>query len=741
MTSSGATETIRGTIERVSYRNPENGYAVLQVMLEGSRDKITVVGLAPHAAAGTYAIITGEYREHPKFGRQFALHNLTDTPPSSSYDIERYLSSGLIAGIGKKTAERLVQEFGTTALDVIKDDPDAVAAIPGIGKKKAELLSTALTNQSSFDQTLRFLVEHRISPHLSYKIYERFKHNTLETIQKDPYILAREIRGIGFQTADAIAMNLGTGPLSPQRLQAGVYAALSDASDDGHCCLPKHILLQKAQLLLGIEEIEEITTTIQSLLDQDILVSYRDGIFIKSVALAEDAVASWIANRSTRSGLLRIGDAAIQDAIKEAEQILGMTLSPEQHKAVEIAAKEPFMIITGGPGCGKTTVIKAITQLFERVGISFAMAAPTGKAAQRMSQVCAVPASTIHRLLKYDPVSNGFVFNARNPLPYEAIIVDEASMIDLLLAQDLLAAIPDKCTLILVGDKDQLPSVGAGRVFGDLVSCYGVRVVQLSKLYRRSDSSNITTVAHMINMGELPTIPMPDGQTKSDAYFILRENAEDAGKLLESLVAEQIPRKFGFSGSEIVVLTPTNRGPLGTRELNKRLQERLNPQASHPADKILEIGDSNYRIGDRVCQRVNNYKIDPNGVYNGDMGTIVDVDTDVQRLTVELWDGRLVQYPRGEISQLSLAYALTVHRSQGMEAPCVVFALDTSHFTLLERQLVYTGVTRAKKLLIIVGSQRALGIAAKRAQTKKRCTYLTERIRQILNNEEPTWED
>jgi exodeoxyribonuclease V alpha subunit len=402
------------------------------------------------------------------------------------------------------------------------------------------------------------------------------------------------------------------------------------------------------------------------------------------------------------------------------------------------------LIITGGPGCGKTTIIKALTILFEKAGLAFALAAPTGRAAQRMSQVTAAPASTIHRLLKYDPTTTDFIFNARNPLPYDALIIDEASMVDIMLARDLFAAIQKRTILILVGDKDQLPSVGPGRVFGDLVSCKDIRVVALSKLFRRANESAINSVAYMINTGEVPSIPTPDGVTKSDAYFIQRDDTEESGRLIESLVADQIPKKFGFSGAEIAVLTPSNRGPVGTIELNKRIQEKLNPRASHSEDEILEIGDMTFRVGDRVCQRVNNYKIDPSGVFNGDMGTIYRVDREEQRLTVELWDGRLIEYPRGEIGQLSLAYAVTVHRSQGMEVPCVVFAIDNSHFTLLERQLVYTGVTRAKKLLIIVGSKRALGIAAKRAQTKRRCTLLLERISSILLPNQPElipWND
>lgn len=729
--------TVQGTVDRITYRNPDNGYTVMQVVVDDSYERITVVGTSPHAAVGSHVMIKGHFIVHPKFGKQLAIESITETPPSSPEGIERYLSSGLIVGIGKKTAERLVKELGTGALEAIKTDPDKVAKISGVGKKKAELLHQALTQQSEFDQILRFLVEHRISPTLSAKIYERFKHKTVEIIQNDPYILAREIRGIGFHTADTIALNLGVLPASPQRLKAGIYFALSAASDEGHCYLSRQSLLERGRTLLGIENTEDLGEHIDDLLREGVLVALDGGLFLRHFDRAEDAVARFIAERTAPFSKVKISHEAIIDALTEAERTLGVQLSPEQRIAVESAAAFPLSIITGGPGCGKTTIIKALTLLFQRAGISFALAAPTGRAAQRMSQVCGCPSSTIHRLLKYDPMSGHFVFNAQNTLPFEAIIIDEASMVDILLARDLFAAIPEKCTVILVGDKDQLPSVGPGRVFGDLVGCKEIRVVALSKLFRRATESAINTVAYMINIGEVPSIPTPDGVTKSDAYFIQRDEAEDAGRLIENLVADQIPKKFGFSGVDIAVLTPSNRGPLGTIELNKRIQERLNPRSSHPENDVLEVGEIEFRVGDRVCQRVNNYKIDQMGVFNGDMGTVMQVNADSRALSVELWDGRLVEYSRSEVGQLSLAYTVTVHRSQGMEVPCVVLALDDSHFTLLERQLVYTGVTRAKKLLIIVGSKRALAIAAKRAQTKKRCTMLLERISRLSAPSQP----
>ncbi|MFN4894928.1 MAG: ATP-dependent RecD-like DNA helicase [Pseudomonadota bacterium] len=721
-------EVVRGTIDRVTFRNHDNGYSVLQITLDDENERITAVGICPQVKAGSHVTVTGSFLAHPKFGKQFTVRTISETPPSTSAGIERYLSSGLISGVGKRTAKRIVDEFGVKSLEVIRRDPTRVAALAGIGKKRADLLHSALVQQTEFDETMRFLVEHQISPSLAAKIYQRFQGKTLEVLKSDPYLLAREIRGIGFHTADTIALNLGIAPDSPLRLRAGIYCALLQASDEGHCYLSEQVLLERSKLLLGLEETPDLSEQLHDLLTSHLVVAYNGGIFLKQFDTAERFVAQWVSARSNPYLEIKDKTQNHQEAIADAEQNLGLTLSPEQRYAVELASLFPLMIITGGPGCGKTTMVKALTRLFEKSGMSFALAAPTGKAAQRLSQVCGAPSSTIHRLLKYDPMSKDFVFNARNPLPYDALIVDEASMIDILLAKDLLAAIPDHCRLILVGDKDQLPSVGPGKVFGDLIRSPHVKTIQLSQLFRRNAESRINTVAHMINVGEVPDIPTPDGITKSDAYMVERRDIQESAQTIESLVAEQIPKKFGHSGTDIAVLTPTNRGPLGTLELNKRLQERLNPRSSHSPATMLEIGEISFRVGDRVCQRVNNYKIDPSGVFNGDLGIVTSIDPESNAMTIELWDGRLIKYTRGELSQLALAYAVTVHRSQGMEVPCVVLAIDESHFTLLERQLVYTGVTRAKKLLIVVGSRRALSIATKRTQTRKRCTLLLERI-------------
>jgi len=730
----GEEQVVRGTIKRVTFHNPENGYAVIQLSVSGRGDDITVVGSCLRASVGAQLVVRGAFKTHPRFGIQLAASSITETLPSSIEGIANYLASGVIKGIGPKTAERLVEELGDKTFDIICQEPERVAKISGIGKKKAELLKESLTEQKGVQEIMRFLLEHHISQGLAGRIYEKFGNRTVEIISKDPYLLAREMRGVGFATADTIALNLGIKPDAPQRLKAGLYYALERASDDGHCFLTESQLLQKAAFLLGIGEENAglLPPEIEALIEDEYLYRSLDALYLRHLLRAEEFVASFVAERTSPRDIPDMSPENVQEALSSAEASLGVTFSPEQRRAVETAAAYRFMIITGGPGCGKTTLIRALSVLYQRQGRRLFLAAPTGRAAQRMGAVCEMNASTIHRLLRYDPMKRTFLHGVNDPLPADAVIIDEASMIDVLLAKDLLSAIPKEATLILVGDKDQLPSVGPGRVFGDLIAVEQVKTVSLSRLFRRAEESAITTVAHMINSGIMPEIPQPDGVTKSDAYFLPRNSPEEAGLTIEKLVSETIPKKFGLSGSEIAVLTPSNRGELGAERLNQRLQQRLNPPGSKDSEQEVTVNGLSFRLGDRVCQRVNNYNLDDIGVFNGDTGEIYEIDRQSKTVTVDLWDGRLVKYSVTDLSQLSLAYALTVHRSQGSEMPCVVLALHDSHFTLLDRQLIYTAVTRAKKLLVVVGSKRALAMAVRRTASRRRNSNLKDRIQGLL---------
>lgn len=726
---------VQGVVHRVTYRNPENGYSVIQLSVADQLNQVTVVGNCLEANVGAHLIVRGVYNEHPKFGKQLSARSITETTPSTPEGIEKYLSSGLISGIGEKTAARLVKEFGAETINVILTDPKRIAKVAGVGKRKADIICQAMADQKDVRTIMQFLLEHNISPRLATKIRERYKNQAVELLSRDPYLLARDMRGVGFLTADAIAMNLGLKPESEQRLRAGIYYALEKASEEGHSLLPEAALAQRARTLLALPDEHDLTPQVERLIEDDYLVRRGENIYLKHLYRAEEFVAKFVADRCKPSDEPLLADAAVETALSRAEKDLSIHFSEEQRRAVFDAMRHRLMIITGGPGCGKTTIIRALASVFKQANKRLFLCAPTGRAAQRMAQVTDLPASTIHRMLKYDPMRGGFLYGAKEPLPADAVIVDEASMIDILLAKDLFSAIPYSATLVLVGDRDQLPSVGPGRVFGDLISVHQLKTIALSKLFRRGSESSINSIAHMINAGIVPDIPQPDGVTKADAYFLPRSEAEEAAQTIESLVADQIPKKFKIERGDISVLTPSNRGPLGTQALNERLQNRLNPAANLDSEQILTINKIDYRVGDKVCQRVNNYQIDDIGVYNGDVGHIYSVDKKARTIMVEMWDGRLIKYDQTDMQQLSLAYAVTVHRSQGSEIPCVILALHDSHYTLLERQLIYTGVTRAKQLLIVVGSKRSLSIACKRTSTRRRSSCLAEKIsEQIKRN-------
>lgn len=720
-------KVIRGVLQRVTFRNPDNGYCVLQLSLPEQKEQLTVVGTSLDLTPGSELIVRGTYKHHPKFGKQFSASSITSVQPTSASGIERYLCSGTIKGIGEKTAQRLIETFGEKTLEMLQNDPERAAKLSGIGKKKVALIQKVLIEEKQSTETLRFLLEHQITPNMARRIIERYGLKTVEIISRDPYILARQLRGVGFLTADTIARNLGIKSDAPQRIKAGLYHALEKASDDGHCFLKTEDLCRRARLLLALDDESDLPLSqLAALVEEGFVVRDGDAVYLRPLHRAEEFVAEFIAARVAPLAKPIIPSEEVERRLRDAGAELGLEFSMEQREAVIAATRQRLLLITGGPGCGKTTIIRGLAHLFRAFGKRLVLAAPTGRAAQRIAQVCSLPASTIHRLLKYDPMTGRFLHGVNDPLMADAVIVDEASMIDILLAKDLFSAVPKDAVLILVGDRDQLPSVGPGRVFADLVTVPKICTITLSRLFRRAEESSINTIAHMINSGLVPEIPQPDGVTKTDAYFLPRSDPEEASQMVVRLFSDQVPKKFGFALDEITVLTPSNRGLLGTLELNRRLQATLNPLTDR--EQEIEVGDAIFRVGDRVCQRVNNYRIDSHGVFNGDIGAITAVDRRTRALTVELWDGRLVRYEGSDLNQLSHAYAVTVHRSQGSEIPCVILALDDSHYTLLERQLIYTGVTRAKRLLIVVGSKRALTMATKRTSAHKRCTQLRQRI-------------
>ncbi len=726
---------LRGTVERVTFRNPDNGYSVIQIQTLEETQQITVVGSTMEELhSGVDVVVRGNYIQHPRYGQQLQAVSITVAEPSTPEHIERYLSSGMFHGIGPVTAKKLVEEFGEKTLEAIYRHPEKIARIDGMSEKKAQAIHLALSEQEEVKEVMRYLVEHNISPGLANRIFKRYGQRAIEVLERDPYILARQMKGVGFTTADSIALNLGMQTDSPERLKAGVYYALEKARDDGHCYLPEDVLRQRAGFLLGLGEALDLDPAINELIQDDYIVRVDTALYLRPLYVAEQYVAEFVAKKTSPREDPEISEIEVEAALSRAEKELAIQFSVEQREAVQLAAKHPLLVLTGGPGCGKTTVIRALVRTFMDANKRIALCAPTGRAAQRMSQVCNLPAKTIHRLLRYDPLSGGFLHGHDTPLeedgePIDVVIVDESSMIDIQLAKDLFSALPSKATLILVGDRDQLPSVGPGRVFADLIAVKDVKTINLSRLFRREATSSINDIAFSINAGITPDIPTPDGKTRVDAYFIPKRSAEEAAQMVELLIADQIPKKFDIPTDDITVLTPSNRGPLGVLALNEKLQERLNPAENKP---YVLVNNQKMRVGDKVCQRANNYNIDPYGVFNGDSGRIHSLDPKEKLLRVELWDGRIIDYQERDLTQLALSYAMTVHRSQGSEMPCVVLALHESHYTLLERQLIYTAVTRAKKLLVVVGSKKALNLACQRTTSKKRCTMLAEEISKAL---------
>lgn len=731
---SGNEETVlRGVVDRVTFQNTNNGYAVCKLELDDRSEPLTVVGTFPAALQGMHVVVRGRFTEHAKFGKQFVASSVTQTTPSTPDGISRFLQSGIAKGIGPKTADKLVKAFGDKTLDVLMKEPERVKKLGGISKAKLSALRDQLISAEGQRESLRFLLENKVPRGLANKVLKTYGSATVERVSRDPYLLARDVRGVGFLTADTIAINLGLPLTSPQRLKAGLFHALEKAAEDGHCFLKKQQLFEQTRNLLRIEsEIDLESALLELAREEYVIVEEDEGevrVALLYLARAERFVAEFVAARCSAECAKPLSPDQVDAALASAALELNVSFSAEQKEAVLLASTRALMVLTGGPGCGKTTVIRALVALFRRNGRKVVLTAPTGRAAQRMAQVCDHPASTIHRLLKFDPNTNGFLHSAKFPLELDVLIIDESSMVDIQLARDLFCAVPQGSTVILVGDRDQLPSVGPGRVLGDLVTTPAVPTIALSRLYRRADGSNITSIAHAINGGLAPEIPQPDGVTKTDAYFIPRPDATEAAALIEKLVADQIPKKFGFTRDEITVLSPTNRGDLGVINLNVRLQQALNP--SFDPEQEVEIKSGILRVGDRVSQRVNNYQIDDYGVFNGDTGIISRVDKVRKNITVDLWDGRLIKYDLGALNQLSLAYCISVHRSQGSEMPCVLLALHESHYMLLERQLIYTAITRAKRLLIIVGSRRALKLAAQRTDTLRRQTRLKPLIELI----------
>lgn len=711
------TEKIGGLVERVTFHNEATGFCVLRLKVRGERDLVTLVGHTPSVTPGEYASASGIWVVNKEYGRQFKANFLKIHAPTTAQGIEKYLGSGMVKGIGPFFAKKLVNAFGTEVFDVIEKTPEKLFALHGIGPKRAQKITSGWTDQKVIREIMVFLHGHGVSTSKSVRIYKKYGKDAVKIVQENPYRLAKDIRGIGFRSADIIAQNVGIEPISPIRAQAGVAFALSEASgNQGHCSLPRSELIKQAVTLLDIPS-EIISEAIDHEITEGELVEADfpepRSIYLKPLFLAEKNIAAHI-SRLTRSPL-PWPEIDPEKAVPWVEKKLGLTLAASQREAVAAALRSKVMVITGGPGVGKTTLVKSILSILQAKGVKIQLCAPTGRAAKRLSESSGYEAKTIHRMLEIDPATMEFKRNEDNPLTCDLLVVDECSMVDVALANSLVKAIDTASAVIFVGDVDQLPSVGPGAFLSDLIDSGAVPVIRLTEVFRQAASSWIIRVAHQINGGRMPLFPTKNDN--GDCYFVTVEDPALVPDLITALVKVRLPKAYGVDPiKDIQVLCPMNRCGTGARAINDVLQAALNPTGELSVEKF----GSRYSIGDKVMQIENNYDRD---VFNGDIGFVVKLDPEEEELTVD-FDGRLVVYPYGELDELVLCYATTIHKSQGSEYPIVVIPVTMQHFVMLKRNLIYTGVTRGKKLVVLVGQKKALAMAVKGKQTIKRLTGL-----------------
>lgn len=713
-------ERLAGSVERVTFHSEESGFCVLRAKVKGHRDLVTVVGSAASITPGEFIECLGSWHNDRTHGLQFKARQLKVVPPSTVEGIEKYLGSGMVKGIGPHFAKVLVKAFGENVFTVIENDPEKMLSLPGIGKKRVEKITSAWAEQKVIREIMVFLQSHGVGTARAVRIYKTYGDEAIIKVTENPYRLALDIHGIGFKTADVIAGRLGIAPDSLIRAQAGVRHVLQEISNDGHCAAPAEMLVAESGKLLQIPDAileeairEEIVS--ENLVKEEI--EGRECLFLAPLHRAEIGVAASIIR--IMEGQPPWGAIDADKAIPWVEGKTGLTLSSSQGEAVRIALSSKAVVITGGPGVGKTTLVNSILQIVRAKQVNVTLCAPTGRAAKRLSESTGLEAKTIHRLLEFDPKSFGFKRGRDNPLETDLLVVDESSMVDIALMNRLLAAVPDKAALMIVGDVDQLPSVGPGAVLSDIIDSGKVPTVRLTEIFRQAATSRIIVNAHRINKGDMPL--KAEGAELSDFYFIPANTPEEIHEKLLQVVTERIPKRFGMHPvKDIQVLTPMNRGGIGARSLNAELQMKLNEKGE---PKITRFGTT-FAPGDKVIQTVNNYDKE---VFNGDIGQIMAIDQEEGDLQVD-YDGRTVEYEFGELDEVSLAYATSIHKSQGSEYPAVVIPLAMQHYTLLERNLIYTAVTRGKKLVIIIGQAKALAMAVKNRKSTRRMTKLADRI-------------
>lgn len=719
-------EQIDGYIERITFHNSENGYTVAQLKRAKQSTLVCIVGSMPGIQPGETVRCFGQWKNHLIHGHQFEIDNYQVEAPADLLGIKKYLGSGLIKGIGPKYAGRIVDQFGTATLDLIESNPEKLLEIPGLGVKRMEKIKSCWDEQKSIRQVMIFLQGHGVSPSFAQKIFKSYGNQSITKVKENPFALARDIFGIGFKTADTVAEKMGVEKGSNQRIDAGIEYVLSQLSGDGHVCYPVDEFLKEAEKILEVA-LELIDARLKPLKEESRIEladlvhhgKIRRFIWLRSLHTAEMGIVRELRRLKKHESLLRPIDS--EKAVTWVQEQLKIELAANQKVAVACAISGKLHIITGGPGTGKSTITNAILTITEKLTQKILLVAPTGRAAKRMSEITNKKASTIHSLLEFDFKKGGFKRNRENPLDCDLMIVDEASMIDTYLMFNLLKSLPNNARIVFVGDINQLPSVGPGNVLKDMIASRTIPVTILNEIFRQAAGSAIITNAHLINRGQFPRLY--NGQD-SDFFFMECQENEEVLNTIVKLVSQRLPKRYGFDPkSEIQVLAPMKKGLIGTENLNQSLQQILNPQGNS-----LMRGMQKLQVGDKVMQLRNDYKRE---VFNGDIGFIEQIDADEQQVIVRV-DDREILYDYSDLDELALAYAISIHKFQGSECPCIVMPVHTSHFMLLHRNLLYTGITRGKRLVVLVGTKRALAIAVKNDDVLKRYTSLQQTLMGIL---------
>ena len=715
-----------GTVDAVIYQTRENGYTVLRLDAGEGRG-LTVVGCLPGVAPGESISVQGTWMHHASYGEQFKAEAVERRMPAGTKAIFDYLASGAVRGIGAATARRMVEEFGEEALTVLEEHPERLTQIKGITRKRALAMGEHFRQQMGMRRLLEFLGEHEVPLQLAMPLYRKYGDRALEIIRGNPYLLVDRELGVDFSNADALALSMGMEGDDPQRLEAGLLFELTHNLDNGHTFLPRRKLLPATAQLIGVGE-EALEEALEALLERGEVVEEpvagEQAVYLHDLCEAEQYVAFRLWELAAGEIVAPHGLEELIDRI-QAEQ--GITYAPQQRQAVELAATSQVMLLTGGPGTGKTTSLRGVLALFDALGLETALAAPTGRAAKRLGELCGAEGTTIHRLLEtqYDPHSGRLVFahDESDPLKADAVIVDETSMVDITLMHGLLSALRPECRLILVGDPDQLPSVGPGNLFSDLIRSGVIPMVRLTEIFRQAAESAIVRSAHGVNRGELPDLR----DNKHDFFFLRRKEPARAAETIVELVKTRLPNNRGIPPEQIQVLSPTRKRTAGTASLNRAIQEAVNPPGPDRPER--RFGEYIFRRGDRVMQVRNNYDKE---VFNGDLGYVESVNTEDRTLTVD-FDGRSVEYDVTELDELTLAYATTIHKAQGSEYPIVVLPVLMTHYVMLQRNLIYTGITRVKKICVLIGATKALACAIRNQAVLKRNTKLKERLNPALN--------